>query len=132
MHELGITQEILKTALEAAGARGAARVNDVTISVGELTEVVDFALQFNWDIVTQDTLAEGATLTVKMIPPRSRCKTCSHEYDHDKFDFTCPECGGFIAETIAGRELQIDSIDIDTPDEGAEAGAAEAAKAPGG
>ncbi|GAB4281281.1 MAG: hypothetical protein Kow0056_16580 [Coriobacteriia bacterium] len=124
MHELGITRDILHHALKAAEEAGADRIRDVSISVGELTEVVEFALQFNWDIITQDTIAEGATLTVRMVKPRSKCKQCGAEYEHDKFDFTCPECGNFIVETLAGRELQIDSIDIDAPD-GASGGEAE-------
>jgi hydrogenase nickel incorporation protein HypA/HybF len=123
MHELGITEEILRTALEAAAKEGATRVNDVSISVGELTEVMEFALQFNWDVVTQGTIAESATLTVNMIRPRSRCLSCSHEYDHHKLDFTCPECGNAFVDNLAGRELQIDSIDIDTPDDGADGAA---------
>jgi hydrogenase nickel incorporation protein HypA/HybF len=117
VHELGITQEILSTALKAAKEAGGEKINDVTISVGELTEVVEFALQFNWDVITQDTIAEGATLTVNMIAPRSHCRQCDTEYDHDKWDFTCPECGNMLVDTVAGRELQIDSIDIETPDE---------------
>ena len=118
MHELGITQEILKTTLEVAAREGAGRVNEVTISVGEMTEVVEFALQFNWDVVTKDTIAEGATLTVNMIPPTSRCGQCGTEFTHDKFDFTCPDCGNMLCEMIAGRELQIDSVDIDTDADG--------------
>lgn len=113
MHELGITQAILATAIEAAEAEGATRINDVSIAVGELTEVVDFALQFNWDVVRQGTMADAATLTVRNVAPRARCKQCEHEYEHDKFDFTCPKCGSMHIDPLAGRELQIESIDID-------------------
>ncbi len=37
----------------------------------------------------------------------------------------CPECGSFATELVAGRELQIDSIEVDIPD-GEEEGAAAA------
>ena len=116
MHELGITQSILATAVEAATEQGATRINDVTVSIGELTEIMEFALDFNWDIVIQGTIADGSTLTVHMISPRSKCTACGHEYEHDRFDFTCPECGNFLVETLAGRELRIDNIDVDMPD----------------
>ncbi len=116
MHELGITQSILATAVEAATEQGATHINDVTVSVGELTEIMEFALLFHWDIATQETLAEGSSLTVHMVSPRSKCGECGHEYDHDKYDFTCPECGNFVVETLAGRELRIDNIDVDMPD----------------
>ena len=36
----------------------------------------------------------------------------------------CPECGSFATELIAGRELQIDSIEVDIPDDEEEGAAA--------
>lgn len=117
MHELGITQEILNAAIKAAEEADGVAINDVAISVGEMTEVVEFALQFNWEVVRQDTIASDATLTVTMIPPKSVCKACGVEFSHDKWDMTCPECGALLCEMIEGRELRIDTIDITTPED---------------
>lgn len=115
MHEMGVTQGILAASFEAAEAAGATRITEIRISVGELTEIVEFALQFAFDTLTIDTMAEGATLVVNNIGARSRCNTCGAEYDHDRFEMLCPECGSMDVVLLAGRELQIDSIE--TPDE---------------
>ena len=29
----------------------------------------------------------------------------------------CPECGSFATKLLAGKELQIDSIEVDIPDD---------------
>jgi hydrogenase nickel incorporation protein HypA/HybF len=110
---MGITSGIIASVVEAAEAEGATRINEVDISVGDLTEIVEDALQFAWEALTPGTMAEGSTLIVHHIPATSRCMQCSHEFEHDKYDLTCPECTSFMVENLTGRELKIDSIDID-------------------
>ena len=113
---MGITQGILAAAFEAAEEAGATRITEIRVSVGELTEVVDFALQFAFESLTPGTMAEGAALTVTNVPARSRCRACATEYDHDRYQMICPDCGSFDVELLQGRELQIDSIETDEPD----------------
>lgn len=117
MHEMGITQGILASSFEAAEKAGATRITEIRISVGELTEVVEFALQFAFEALTPETIAEGAILTVTHVGARSRCNACGVEYDHDRFEMVCPECGSFDVKLLQGRELQIDSIEADSGQE---------------
>lgn len=124
MHEMGITQGILAASFEAAEEAGADRITEIRVSVGELTEVVEFALQFAFEALTPGTMAEGATLVVTNVSARSKCNDCGIEYDHDRFQMLCPECGSFNVTLLQGRELQIDSIEADggtpgTPDSSA-------------
>ncbi len=114
MHEMGITQAILATAIEVAEADHATRINDIRVSVGDLTDVVEDALQFAFEVARQGTIAENATLVVMHVHPRSVCRECGDEFEHDKYDLLCPKCESFLCEVVAGRELRIDSIDIDT------------------
>ena len=113
MHEMGITQGILATAFEAAEDAGCTRITEIRISVGEMTEIVDFALQFAFESLTPGTLAEGATLSITNVPAKSRCPHCDLEYEHDRFQMICPECGAFDVEMLQGRELRIDAIECD-------------------
>jgi len=113
MHEMGVTQGILASAFDAAQEAGCTRITEIRISVGEMTEVVDFALQFAFDALTPGTMAEGATLSITNVSAKSRCRDCGLEYEHDRFQMLCPECGGLDIEMLQGRELRIDSIDCD-------------------
>ena len=113
MHEMGITAGIIAAAVEAAEAEGATHINSVTISIGDLTEIVEDALQFAWEALTPETIAEGSTLIVEHVPGRSKCRQCDEEYEHDKYDLLCPKCGSYFIEPITGRELLINSIDVD-------------------
>jgi hydrogenase nickel incorporation protein HypA/HybF len=115
MHEMGITQGILAASFDAARDAGADSISEIRISIGELTEIQEFALQFAFEALTPGTMAEGATLIVTHIPARSKCNECGIEYTHDRFEMLCPECGSFNVTPLTGREMQIDSIE--TPDD---------------
>lgn len=127
---MGIVASILETAVEAAENAGGTKITEIRISVGDLTEIVDFALQFSFEAMTPGTMAEDAVLLVTHVPARSKCGQCGHEYEHGRFEVICPECGSLLAELQQGRELQIDNIEIETPDDQDEASTGDAPDAP--
>ncbi len=117
MHELGIMTGVMDAVETSAKEAGATKVLKISLSVGEMTEAIEDALRFAFDVLIEGTMCEGAELEIAMVKPKSRCHECGAEYEHDRFHMLCPECGGFATELIAGRELQIDSIEVDIPDE---------------
>jgi len=117
MHEMGITQGILTASVEAAEKAHATCINEIRISVGDMTDVVEDALQFAFEVLREGTIAEEATLAVTHVSPKSRCTQCGTEFSHDRWDLLCPSCDAFLCEVVEGRELRIDSIDIDTDDD---------------
>lgn len=117
MHEMGVTQEVLRAVTEASEAAGATRVNSVTLTIGELTEIVPDALQFAWSALTPGTVVEGAELVIRETGGRSVCLQCGTEFDHGRFDRRCSACESFATQVIVGDELTIDHIDVDVPDD---------------
>ncbi len=120
MHELGIMSGVLDAAKGAAHDAGATRLLEVTLRIGDMTEAIEDALVFAFEALTEgDPFTEGAHLNVVMVHPRSRCLECGAEYEHDRFNMFCPECDSFATELLEGKELQIDSIEVDLPDDAA-------------
>lgn len=117
MHELGIMTGVMSAVDQSAQQAGATSVLKVSLSVGEMTEAIEDALVFAFEALCEGTLCENAELEITMIKPRSQCLECGAEYEHDRFHMLCPECGGFATNLIAGREMQIDSIEVDIPDD---------------
>jgi hydrogenase nickel incorporation protein HypA/HybF len=110
---MGICDGILSASLDAAAKEGATRINSIDVTIGELTEIQEEALQFAFGVLSKDGVAEGSVLNVTIVPARSRCADCSAEFGHGRFDAACPECGSYLCELLQGRELRIDGIDID-------------------
>lgn len=118
MHELGIMTGVVETVTESARQAGATKLLKVSMSVGEMTEAIEDALQFAFEALTErDPFTAGAELEVRMIAPRSLCLDCGAEFEHDRFHRLCPECESFTTQLVAGRELQIDSIEVDLPED---------------
>ncbi len=101
----------------AAKQAGADTVLKINLSVGVMTEAIEDALRFAFEALSEGTICEGAELEITMVQPRSKCLECGIEYEHDRLHMLCPECGSFATQLLAGRELQIDSIEVDIPDD---------------
>ncbi len=118
MHELGIVSCVLDSVRPVAQEAGAKKLLGITLSVGEMTGALQDALFFAWEALCEgDPFLEDAKLTVNTIAPKSRCLECGTEFQHDQFHRACPECDSVMTELIAGREMQIDSIEVDIPDD---------------
>jgi len=114
MHEMGIAEGILSSSLDAAREAGARGISAVYVTIGELTEVSEDALQFAWEAIVPGTLADGSALDITMVRASSSCADCGHEWEHDRYSGAqCPACNGWVVMLREGRELRIDSIDID-------------------
>lgn len=124
MHELSLSSAIVDTVLRHAEGR---RVSGVELRVGRLRQVVPDSLGFYFEIVSRDTLAEGAELELELVDALMRCESCSHEWDpapppaEDESQlmllpqFRCPECERAGASVVRGEELEVESIIVDEP-----------------
>jgi hydrogenase nickel incorporation protein HypA/HybF len=127
MHELGLMTGIMDAVIKTANDAGADKVTEIKLTVGQMTQVVEEAMVFAFEALSEGTMCEGANLDLTIVPPRSRCLECGAEYDHDQFHVRCPECDSPFTELLQGREMQIDSIEIYTDDD-KDASDADAAK----
>jgi hydrogenase nickel incorporation protein HypA/HybF len=114
MHELAVTQSILDIALRHAEQAGARRILAIHLVIGDLTGFVDDSIQFYFDFLTKDTMAQDAQLSFQRIAARVQCHACGVEYTppHTRL-WTCPECEALGGEIIAGREFSVASIEIE-------------------
>lgn len=116
MHELGIVDGVLKTAVETARGAQATKIISVTLRIGAMREVVREALDFAWEALREDDpLTEETELVVEEVEPRSACVACGTEFDHDRYHLRCPSCGSGQTLVLRGRELDIVSMEIETP-----------------
>ena len=113
MHELAITEEILRIALEHAERARARRVTDINLVIGVLSSIVDDSVQFYFDFSSPGTIAEGARLHFRRIETRLRCRQCSQEFAPDGMDWHCPHCRALGGDITAGREFYLESIEVE-------------------
>ena len=80
MHELSVTESLLKIAPKHAEKANAKRVTDLNIVIGDLASMVDDSIQFYWEIIAKGTIAEQAKLNFHRVPAQLQCMTCFKTY----------------------------------------------------
>jgi hydrogenase nickel incorporation protein HypA/HybF len=114
MHELSVMSYLLEAVEEQARAAGAQRVLAINLLVGERTSFVDDSLLFYFDYLTPGRLCAGAQLHIRRAPMRFRCAACAQTFTPAAGDIHCPDCGALGQLTDDGRELLIESLEIET------------------
>lgn len=109
MNELSIAYGLLKDLQHESEKHGVSRVSRVHVRIGRLCTIVPEVLTFAFETASEGTVAEGAELSIAVVPARGRCDKCNIDFDveTDTSVFFCPQCGGIAAELISGRELEI-------------------------
>ena len=104
---------MLDIALEHAGKADASRVGKIYLAVGSLCGFEEECIQFYFDFLSKGTIAEGAELSFDRVQAMARCNGCGNTFELGEFERSCPRCGGDRLELIAGRELFVESIEVE-------------------
>ncbi len=113
MHELSITQSMLDIVLKQAEKVEAKQVGKINLVIGEMCGIVEECVQFYFNFLSQGTPAEGAALSFTMVPTKARCRDCNKLFELKEFDWACPYCQSSSMEIVAGKELYLESIEVE-------------------
>lgn len=113
MHELAITQSMLDLVLRQAEEAEAKEVRRINLVIGEMSGVVGECVQFYFDFISKETMAKGAALSIRVIPTTAKCRDCGKLFEPEELDWTCPYCGNSKVEIVAGKELYVESIEVE-------------------
>ena len=91
--------------------------NAVKVTLGPKGRYVALEKSFGAPLITNDGVTVAKEVELED-PVENMGEMCIRDrYEHDRFHMVCPECGGYNTKLLAGRELQIDSIEVDLPDD---------------
>jgi hydrogenase nickel incorporation protein HypA/HybF len=114
MHELSLAASIVEAVTETAAAYPGSTVKEVRLRLGALSDVVEDSLRFCWDLTVEGTPLAGATLVVTQISVVVHCDRCNDDVQLESLQsFRCPRCGEPASDLRQGKELEIESIEVD-------------------
>ena len=112
MHEMSICESILDIIKEQSRSQGFTRVDRVCLEIGPLAGVEIDALEFGFDVVMRNSVAEGAKLEIHQAPAEAWCMQCAKTVPiKQRFD-ACGECGSYQLQVTSGEELRIKELEV--------------------
>lgn len=122
MHEMSITQAMLDLALKHAQGQ---RITDIHLRVGRMSGIVPESVEFYFEYLSRDTLAEGATLHFETVPLGMTCVDCGRQADLSDWTDEPPraimiqalargcECGSNNLRVTGGSGFDMVSLEVD-------------------
>ena len=113
MEEYELVSHVLRIIDQTAYRFAARRILGVHLAVGGC-RVFDFdRLHSVFSDAARGTIAEGAELSVKVLPVPHHCQNCGDNFEATKSDCPCPRCNHLHTEVVGGEELRILSLEIE-------------------
>jgi hydrogenase nickel incorporation protein HypA/HybF len=113
MHEMSLTEGVLRVIEEQAVAHKFSRVKTLWLEIGELSSVDPEALQFCFDAIRVGTLAEHARMEIIRVPGQALCMDCGKQVHLVERYASCPECGGEKLQVCGGDEMRIKELEVE-------------------
>jgi hydrogenase nickel incorporation protein HypA/HybF len=110
MHELALSQDIVRTVLSAVEAEPSDIVA-IALDVGTLSSVNVDSLEFCMGVILEQEGMDGVRVEITEVPARVRC-SCGAEYEPEEMFDPCPQCDGFDREVIRGTDLTIRHVEV--------------------
>ncbi|HNX48090.1 MAG TPA: hydrogenase maturation nickel metallochaperone HypA [Methanomassiliicoccales archaeon] len=120
MHEVSVMAGIVESVLKELEKHEVLRVEEVLLSLGELTFLGEEQLQFAYEIITRDTPLEGSTLVIQPEETELQCLSCGYVGKADKVgeefhmsmpSLACPRCKGKV-KVLKGQSCRVTSMKV--------------------
>ena len=110
MHELGLTDALLRTVRDIAKKEELTHVEKITLEIGELSGVVPRYMYDCWQAVIDGTEYADTELVIETVPGIASCMDCDGEFRIDVNDLRCPFCGSHNLTPVSGRDMTVKEI----------------------
>jgi hydrogenase nickel incorporation protein HypA/HybF len=112
VHEFAIAQSICRVALEEARRLVASEIVSVTCRIGVLRQVVSECIQTAFEIASESTPLERATLKVETEGIEVSCRECGTAHTVYEVPFECPACRSVAISCKGGQDLTLVAIEV--------------------
>ena len=116
MFEFTLTNSVNDAIQRLCRQTGWKKIRRVMIRIGGARTVNPELMAFIFSAVSKDTPAEGALLSVMLLPVTVKCNSCGKISTREDADITCPICSSSNVQIISGLELNIEALEVDNTD----------------
>jgi hydrogenase nickel incorporation protein HypA/HybF len=115
MHEYNVCQTIVDRVVELADGMSPRprRVIRARLVLGGMRQLVPDNLRHAYEEMAKGTIAEGSALEIVPRPVTAVCRQCGWTGEMGSAGFRCGSCDSTVATMAGGRELYLESIEVE-------------------
>jgi hydrogenase nickel incorporation protein HypA/HybF len=114
MHEMSLTEGVIRILEEQAATHGFTKVKTVWLEIGDLSQVDPESMLFCFDAIAKGSpVAAEAVAEIVRVPGRAWCLDCADSVAVATRYDACPKCGGFGLQVTAGGEMRIKELEVE-------------------
>jgi hydrogenase nickel incorporation protein HypA/HybF len=114
MHEVAIADALIEqvqSEIDRAGASGT--VTRIALCVGRLSGVNPDSLRFALDLLVKGTILESARIEIAEPAAQGQCAACGCRAEIEDLESRCQRCGSSDVAIEGGRQLLLESIELE-------------------
>lgn len=112
MHEIGVVRAMLHTVDEFCKENGVDKVEEIVLSIGELSLVIPQYVEDIYPSVVNDTKYKDTKLVIEVVPGLAECEECDEIFNVIENKGYCPSCGSFEKTVLTGKDFSIKEIHV--------------------
>jgi hydrogenase nickel incorporation protein HypA/HybF len=113
-----MAMSILGIVTEEARTAGAGAIRSVNLCLGELAGVEVSTLTACFEMLAEGGVADSAKLVIRRIPATGICTVCGAKVARQGRVLRCPDCVAGSIRLTSGRELYVESIEVEPGQQG--------------
>ena len=112
MHEMSLCQNIMEIIDQQKKKHEIHEVTDIWLEIGALSCVEQSAVEFCFEIMRKDTVAENCQLHFIHLPAIAWCWQCQKEVEIEAYQDCCPHCHSACLQRRSGTEFRVKEISV--------------------
>jgi len=113
VHEVSIALSLLDIVEKKCREEGYRTVESVSVRVGKASGVLPEAFSFAWEVVKKDTIAQGASFIIDLVPLGGTCGACGKRFETEEaYIVECPFCASPSFQITQGNGLEIVEMEV--------------------
>jgi hydrogenase nickel incorporation protein HypA/HybF len=113
MHELSISQSIIRVIEKSLPAGFSKKVIEVNLSIGKLSGIEIDSLVYSFSLIKNKSVLKEAEIFVKEITGLAQCNECNCQFEINKYGIPCPSCKSYSLKILKGKEMNIISVKVE-------------------
>ena len=114
MYEFSLTNSVNNAIQKLCTDTGWRKVNRIMVKIGGMRPVNPELMTFIFAAMSKGTPAEGAILSIMMLPVTIHCYACGRTGTREDSQFMCPYCGSRNVQLLSGLEFNIEVLEVES------------------